>query len=52
MSIRDGKVTCPECGGFGYHEDGTPDGRDCGTCHGNGTCSQAAADAYLESHKQ
>jgi DnaJ-class molecular chaperone len=46
------KVTCPECGGFGYHENGTPDGRDCGTCDGDGTCSPEAAAAYVDLHSQ
>jgi DnaJ-class molecular chaperone len=30
-------VGCPDCGGFGYHEDGTDEGRECETCHGDGT---------------
>ena len=42
----DGKVTCPECGGFGYHEDGTDEGRDCETCQGDGTCSPETAAAF------
>lgn len=31
-----GLPSCPECGGYGYHEDGSDEGRECGTCHGDG----------------
>ncbi len=27
---------CPDCQGFGYVEDGTPEGRECETCCGAG----------------
>lgn len=43
------KVTCPECGGFGYHEDGTDEGRDCATCEGDGTTTPEKAEAYQSS---
>jgi hypothetical protein len=44
----EGKAGCPECGGFGYHEDGSEEGRDCSTCEGNGVATKDAGDAYLE----
>jgi DnaJ-class molecular chaperone len=42
-----GRPSCPECEGFGYIEDGTEEGVDCGTCSGNGVASQATAEAYF-----
>lgn len=30
-------VTCPDCQGFGYHEDDTDAGKTCPTCQGDGT---------------
>jgi DnaJ-class molecular chaperone len=30
-------ISCPECGGFGYFENGTVDGIECERCHGDGT---------------
>lgn len=41
------RASCPECGGFGYVDDGTDDGQDCGTCPGGGVASAQAAAAYL-----
>ena len=36
-------MTCPECEGFGYHEDGTEEGRECDTCHGSGVVPDEVA---------
>jgi DnaJ-class molecular chaperone len=30
------KVHCPACQGFGYHEDGSLEGRECEVCDGDG----------------
>lgn len=42
------KVPCPECDGFGYHEDGSAEGRECETCHGDGVVTPEQARAFLE----
>jgi hypothetical protein len=45
----DGKASCPECDGFGYHEDGE-EGRDCTTCEGKGVATTDAGNAFLKEH--
>jgi len=42
-----GKESCPECGGFGYHDDGSEEGVDCGTCHGTGVAERDKGDEYI-----
>lgn len=39
MTDTDDRVTCPDCDGFGYHEDPDcepDDGPECATCDGYG----------------
>jgi hypothetical protein len=43
-----GRPSCPECEAFGYHDDGTPEGRECATCQGYGVATVRAATIYLE----
>lgn len=43
-----GQSSCPGCSGFGYLEDGTDEGQECGTCGGKGVATVEAADAFLE----
>lgn len=38
-----GTARCSECGGYGYHEDGTDDGRECKACGGGGVVGRSAA---------
>jgi hypothetical protein len=45
---EEGKASCPECHGFGYHEDGTEEGSECATCEGNGVATREAAEAFLK----
>jgi hypothetical protein len=44
----EGKASCPECHGFGYHEDGSEEGSECTTCEGNGVATREAAETFLE----
>ncbi len=46
------RVSCPECRGFGYHEDGTAEGRECETCGGSGVASKERAEAFLRAREE
>lgn len=43
-----GRPSCPNCRGFGYHEDGSEEGQDCETCRSAGVASEPDARSYLE----
>lgn len=48
---EDGKASCPECSGFGYHDDGSEEGRECETCEGKGVSIKSAGDTYLKERR-
>jgi DnaJ-class molecular chaperone len=46
-----GHLSCPECGGYGYHENGTDDPEPCKTCDGYGVAPIVLAGEFLARHR-
>lgn len=47
-----GRASCPDCDGFGYHDDGTDEGEECETCDGNGVATLEAGNRFLVERRE
>ena len=42
-----GRASCPACDGYGYHDDGTEQGKLCAVCDGRGVATAEDAEHWL-----